>query len=249
MDLEQIVIGNAGFSTWKHADKIRFFAWFIHSQLGRDRFTSADIRECYNELSLERPSDVNSFLTQMLNRRPKEILRDSRGYSLEARVRAPLEARYGQRAATIQVDRLLSDLPNKIPNILERDFLKEALICFRNKALRAAIVMTWNLAYDHVCQYVLTNKLAEFNTQLPKTYPKADISVIATREDFSELKESQVLQVCRSANITSKDIHKVLKEKLDRRNTYAHPSTITLAPQTAEEYIIDLVNNVVLMLK
>jgi hypothetical protein len=96
---------------------------------------------------------------------------------------------------------------------------------------------------------VLTKKLAEFNGQLPKTYPKADISVIATKEDFSELKESQVMQVCRSANITSKDVHKVLKEKLDRRNTYAHPSTITLAPQTAEEYIIDLVNNGVLMLK
>jgi hypothetical protein len=115
--------------------------------------------------------------------------------------------------------------------------------------LRAAIVMTWNLAYDHLCEYALTKKLAEFNAQLPRSFPRADISVITNKEDFSELKESQVMQVCRSANITSKDVHKVLKEKLDRRNTYAHPSTITLAPQTAEEYIIDLVNNVVLLLK
>jgi hypothetical protein len=185
----------------------------------------------------------------MLNRKPKEVLKDGRGYALETRIREPFETRYGQRASTIQVDRLLSELPTKVPNLAERDFLKEALICFRHKALRAAIVMTWNLAYDHLCEYVLTKKLAEFNTQLPKTFPKADISVITNKEDFSELKESQVMQVCRSANITSKDIHKVLKEKLDRRNTYAHPSTITLAPQTAEEYIIDLVNNVVLMLK
>ena len=249
MDLEGVVGQIPGFSKWKHADKIKFFAWFIHSQRGKDRFNPSDIRACYDGLSLERPSDVNPFLTAMLNRKPKEVLKDARGYALEARIREPLEARYGQRAATIQVDRLLSELPSKIPNIAERDFLKEALICFRNKALRAAIVMTWNLAYDHLCEYVRTQKLTEFNTQLPKTYPKADISVIATKEDFSELKESQVLQVCRSSNITSKDVHKVLKEKLDRRNTYAHPSTLTLAPQTAEEYIIDLVNNVVLMLK
>jgi len=249
MELEGIVSQIPGFAGWRHADKIKFFAWFIHSQRGRDRFSPADIRACYDSLSLERPSDVSPFLTSMLKRRPKEVLKDARGYALETRIREPLETRYGQRAATIQVDKLLSDLPTKVPNIAERDFLKETLICFRHKALRAAIVMTWNLAYDHLCEYVLNKKLAEFNTQLPKTYPKADISVIATKEDFSELKESQVLQVCRSANITSKDVHKVLKEKLDRRNTYAHPSTITLAPQTAEEYIIELVNNVVLMVK
>lgn len=249
MLLEDIVKSISGFCTWKHSDKIKFFAWFIHSQVGRDRFTASDIRSCYDGLSLERPSDVNPFLTAMLSRKPKEVLRDTRGYVLETRIREPLEARYGQRAATIQVDQLLAELPTRIPNLVERDFLKEALICFRHKAFRAAIVMTWNLAYDHLCEHVLTKKLAEFNGQLPKTYPRADISVIATKEDFSELKESQVMQVCRSANITSKDVHKVLKEKLDRRNTYAHPSTITLAPQTAEEYIIDLVNNGVLMLK
>jgi hypothetical protein len=249
MKLEEIVKGIAGFSTWKHADKIKFFAWFLHSQRGRDRFSPSDIRACYDGLSLERPSDVNPFLTAMLNRKPKEVLKDMRGYALETRIREPLEARHGQRAATIQVDKLLSELPTKIPNLAERDFLREALICFRHKALRAAIVMTWNLAYDHLCEYVLTKKLAEFNAQLPRSFPRADISVITNKEDFSELKESQVMQVCRSANITSKDVHKVLKEKLDRRNTYAHPSTITLAPQTAEEYIIDLVNNVVLMLK
>jgi hypothetical protein len=249
MELEEIVKSMAGFSAWKHADKIKFFAWFLHSQRGVDRFTPSDIRACYDGLSLERPSDVNPFLTAMLNRKPKEVLKDGRGYALEIRIREPFETRYGQRAATIQVDRLLSELTTKIPNLAERDFLKEALICFRHKAFRAAIVMTWNLAYDHLSEYVLTKKLAEFNTQLPKTFPKADISVITNKEDFSELKESQVMQVCRSANITSKDVHKVLKEKLDRRNSYAHPSTLTLAPQTAEEYILDLVNNVVLMLK
>jgi hypothetical protein len=249
MGLEEVVRSITGFSTWKHADKIKFFAWFLHSQGGRDRFTPSDMRACYDSLSLEQPSDVNPFLIAMLNRKPKEVLKDARGYVLEARIREPFETRYGYRAATIQVDRLLSELPTKIPNLAERDFLKEALICFRYKALRAAIVMTWNLAYDHLCDYVLTKKLAEFNAQLPRSFPRADISVITNKDDFSELKESQVMQVCRSANITSKDMHKVLKEKLDRRNTYAHPSTLTLAPQTAEEYIIDLVNNVVLMLK
>ena len=105
--------------------------------------------------------------------------------------------------------------------------------------------MSWNLAYDHLCGYMLDAKrLTYFNTQLPKSFPKARISVITQKEDFSELKESEVLQTCRSANIISNDLLKVLKEKLDKRNTAAHPSNVVISPHTAEEYIIDLITNV-----
>jgi hypothetical protein len=45
-------------------------------------------------------------------------------------------------------------------------------------------------------------------------------------DDFQELKQSQVLQVCKSANIISGSIHKILKEKLERRNIAAHPSGV-----------------------
>ena len=108
--------------------------------------------------------------------------------------------------------------------------------------------MAWNLAYDHLCEFVLANHLAAFNTQLPRSFPRADISAIAKRDDFSELKESQVLQVCRSANITSGSLQKVLKEKLDRRNVAAHPSGVATSQLTAEEFIKDLIENVVLKL-
>ncbi len=63
-----------------------------------------------------------------------------------------------------------------------------------------------------------------------------------------ELKESEVLQVCRSANIITNDLFKIFKEKLDKRNTAAHPSSVEIAPHTAEEYVIDLVTNAVLKL-
>jgi hypothetical protein len=56
------------------------------------------------------------------------------------------------------------------------------------------------------------------------------------------------LQVCRSANIITNDLLKILREKLDKRNTAAHPSTVEIAPHTAEEYIIDLITNAVLKL-
>jgi len=250
MKLEELVNGIPGFLGWKDADKIRFFAWFFYSKKGRDRFSAADIRACYEELSLQQPSNVNPYLAQMLNRKPQEMLRDNRGYVLEKRLRDQLESKYGQRASTIQADKLLLELPALIPNFAERTFLDEAIRCFRCKAFRAAIVMGWNLAYDHLCRYVLnsSSRLADFNSQLPRSFPKARVSAVSTRDEFGELKESEGLQICRSANIITNDLFRILKEKLDKRNTAAHPSTVDIAPHTAEEYIIDLIPNVVLKL-
>jgi hypothetical protein len=57
-----------------------------------------------------------------------------------------------------------------------------------------------------------------------------------------------VLQVAKSANIISGSVHKILKEKLDRRNIAAHPSNVTVSKLTAEDVILDLVQNVVLKL-
>lgn len=252
MKLEDLVNGIANFSEWKDSDKIRFFAWFIHSKKGRDRFSTADLRACYDELSLQKPSDVNPYLSKMLNRKPREVLRDKRGYALEKRVKDPLETRYGQRTATITVDKLLLDLPNQVPDLAERTFLDETIKCFRATAFRATIVMAWNLTYHHLCDYILRNHLAAFNAQWPLNYPKhhkdARISAVTTHDDFAELKESQVIIICRSANIITNDVKKVLEEKLGKRNSAAHPSSLIISPHTAEECIIDLITNVVLKL-
>ena len=250
MNLEQIVNDIPGFSSWSHADTISFFAWYLHSKNNRERFMPADIKACYAELGMHEPSAIQPFLAAMEKRKPKAVLRDSRGYALEKRVKDSLEAKYGQRDATAKADKLLLELSAKMPNLAERSFLDEAVICFRYKAFRAAIVMTWNLAYDHLCEYVLNDatRLAAFNAQLPRSFRAARISAVNRRDDFAELKESEVLQVCRSSNIITNDVFKILKEKLDKRNSAAHPSTVVIAPHTTEEYIIDLVTNVVLKL-
>jgi hypothetical protein len=252
MKLQELANGISGFSGWSHANKIRFFAWFLHSKRGLSRFSSTNIKDCYVELGMGQPSAVQPFLTAMEKRRPKELLRNADGYALEKNVRDQLEGKYGQRPAAIQVDKLLTELPAKVPNLAERTFLNETLICYRCKAFRAAIVMAWNLAYDHLCHHVLRKHLAAFNAQWPLSYPKkhanARIKAVATRDDFGELQESEMIQISRSANIISNDVYKILNEKLGKRNTYAHPSTVTVVPHSAEEVILDLINNVVLKL-
>lgn len=248
MHLCDLVNSIPNFASSSHAEKIKLFAWYLHHWQKQDRFNQAGIRACYDELHLDKPSDVSPYLAQLQTRKPKEVIRDRRGFYLEKRVRDQLEEKYGKRSTAIQLDKLLLDLPDKVPSLVERVFLEEALICFRYGAFRAAIVMSWNLAFDHLCSYVLASHLVDFNAQLPITFPKSRISSISSKDNFSELKESEVLQVCKSANIISSSLHKILVEKLNRRNIAAHPSSVTITQLQAEDYMTDLVNNVVLKL-
>lgn len=251
-ELQDLVSGISQFDSWNHAEKIKFFAWFLHSNKARARLNAVDIKNCYRELHLEEPSNISPFLGEMTKRKPKIALKDKQGYYLVGSVRTNYDSKFGQRPATIQVDNLLKELPDKISNLTERTFLDETIICYKYKAFRATVVMAWNLAYDHLCGYVLKNHLTSFNTQYPKTYAKkhadAKMKSVKNRDDFGELKESEVIQICRSANIITSDVYRILNEKLGKRNSYAHPSSVVVAPQTAEEVIIDLVNNVVLKL-
>ena len=58
----------------------------------------------------------------------------------------------------------------------------------------------------------------------------------------------QFRQTCRAADITSKNVHAVLDEKLNGRNRIAHAGGQTFLQPQAEGYILDLVNNAVLAL-
>ncbi len=187
----------------------------------------------------------------MTRSKPKQLLKTAKGYALERRLKEAFDTAFGQREATIVVDKMLSELPSKVPGIEERAFLNETLTCFRHQAFRAAIVMAWNLAYDHFLHWVFDDptRLAAFNARLPITFANAEVKVINGIDDFSHLREDQVLTVAKKASLLGTSLHKVMKEKLDRRNAVAHPSGIVVAQVTAEDCIKDLVENVVLKLK
>jgi hypothetical protein len=68
-------------------------------------------------------------------------------------------------------------------------------------------------------------------------------------DDFGDmLKESEVIRIAKSATIISNDVAKILDEKLGRRNSAAHPSGVRIEQLQAEDFIDDLVKNVVLKL-
>jgi hypothetical protein len=110
--------------------------------------------------------------------------------------------------------------------------------------------MAWALAMDHVLEWILSDstRLATFTAQIPVRFPKKPPITIRARMDFQDLKESEIINVLTSADLVSRDVGKILAEKLDRRNIAAHPSTVVMTQPQAEDVITDLVNNVILTL-
>lgn len=231
-----------------HPDRILALGWWFHVHNGNNTFTGAQLSAYYAKLHLDPPSAFGGYLTRLVETKPPKLLKSAGGYRLHVSARQQLDATLGARPATVVVRHLLASLSAQLSIGTERVFLEEAIKCFEVEAYRAAIVMTWNLAYDHLCAWVLAGHVAAFNVQMPKTAPKCRLAAIATRDGFAELKESEVVQICKSAGIVSDNIGKILKERLDRRNIAAHPSTVVFTQVQAEDFILDLVNNVVLKL-
>lgn len=249
MDLKEFaqICGLTGLS---QPDRILHLGWFLHTQKNSETFDQGAIRACYREMPLAEPNFSEQF-TRLIARSPKVVIKVKDGLKLEHSLRVEMDGKYGQQGYAVQITQLLKGLPARIPDLKERTYLDEALSCYKVGAFRAAIVMTWNLAYHHLCQYIIQKKLAEFNARWPISNPghhkKAGINAVSKIEDFGEeFRESQVIKISHDANIITGDVFKVLDQKLGLRNSAAHPSDVIVGQLQADHFIDDLVKNVVL---
>lgn len=107
--------------------------------------------------------------------------------------------------------------------------------------------MTWNLAYDHFTQWIISKHLATFNACVAAMHTRKPRATLRTKEDFgANFKESEVLDISKNAGILHENIKKIMMEKLAKRNIAAHPSLVEITQIQAEDTISDLVNNVIL---
>lgn len=252
MNLREFVGVVPSFSKLNHPDRILHFAWYIHYHEGRDRFSQAAVRACYAALHMDEPNLSEQF-KRLIDKRPKVLLQDAVGYYLEHNQRREFDEKYSQHETTIAISKLLNELPGKISDQAEKLFLSEAISCYRNRAFRATIIMTWNLAYDHLLNWILADakRLSAFQAQIvARIGVKRGASLtVAAREDFEDLKESETIDICGKAQLfASSNTKRILDMQLTRRNLAAHPSLVTIGAPQAEDAISDLVNNVVLVL-
>jgi hypothetical protein len=249
MTLAELLSQVPQFDSLPTNDKICLFGWYLQTFRHAETFGNSAIRDCFRQIDAPDPQ-VSVYLPRMAARKPPLLVRVRGEYKLEGSLKRSLDAKYGIHQHAVIVTKLLSELPTKIPNLAERAFMSEAINCYKVKAYRASIVMTWNLAFDHLLNWVVADstRLTLFNKGIPIKYPKRTGYEVAKTNDFEEFKEAEVIEVCRTANILSKNTIEILREKLKRRNIAAHPSQVAVTQSQADDVITDLVNNVILVL-
>ena len=251
MDLREFVESVPKFGALSHQEKILHLGWYLHVHRQQERFTQADIRSCFDARSMTVPNLSQEF-KRLVERRPRVLLQDSGGFRLENGTRQRLEEKYGTHETTIALGQLLRDLPGKISDEAERHFLSEAITCYHHRAFRAAIIMAWNLSYDHLLRWIIKNpaRVAAFNAQIINRIgqKRGNVLVMTKREDFEDLKEGEVLDIMGLAGLfTSMNTKKMIEIQLTKRNLAAHPSLVTIDGPAADDTISSLVQNVVLL--
>ena len=237
-----------GFDDLVDRDKVRHFAWFLHTYRNMQVFATGDIRKCLEDLHLL-PPNVSLHLRRMAEVKLPSLIKSGGQYKLHRREMSYFSSLYSAHPTTVSASKLLTDLPAMVPNLAERAFLEEAINCYKVKAYRAAIVMTWNLTYDHLTHWILKDsaRLKALNLALSKRFQK-NPPCVNSLQDIEDLREFDLVEACGTATLVSSNIVKVLKEKLTKRNMSAHPSAVIIIESQANDVITDLVNNVILTL-
>lgn len=246
MELEEFIDSFGDFTEIPELEQVKLLCWYLTTYRNLETLTWSDVLACFNDTACPVPKMSYHNLFNLSQLKPPFLLCNGMDrFQMCRPARKDFDEKYGKRESTRAVEKSLLTLRNDLPPGTESVYLDEAITCFRSGAFRATIVMAWNLAFDHLLQLILKSKLVEFNNQLPKTFPKADILEIKCLDDFERLKESQVIQVAKSANIVSLSVHTIMAEKLKRRNAAAHPTDVIISQPSAEEFVQDLITNVV----
>jgi hypothetical protein len=253
MELSEFTSLVPNFSSLSQTDQILHFAWYLHTFRSKETIDQSCIRGCFKERHMDEPN-LSLLFKRIVDRRPKAVLGSSTGFRLEGKLKEKLDKQYGQHETTIAVSQMMKGLIGKVSDQGEKVFLAEAIKCYHTKAFRAAIVMAWNLAYDHLLYWILADpgRLAAFNSNIiAKVGAKKGTGMLmARREDFEELKEYDVIEICATAGLfASANLKRILQIELTKRNMAAHPSLVVIGGPSADEAISSLVENVVLVLK
>jgi hypothetical protein len=232
MELAELKQAVPGLADKSHYDKIKIFGWWLHKYKKQPSFTGAGIAKCYDALHFSKPSSFGGYISHLAEK--KELLKTGSAYKVENKIREKMDAAYGTPEITLKVTSLLTDLAATIPDMAERAYCQEALICYKHGSTRGAVVMTWNIAFSHLCDHVLTKRLPDFNARWQVSFPgmhkgNKGIKTIAVFDDFAEeLKEQQVLEICRDAGIINKNIYNIMHVALGKRNAAAHPNAVVI---------------------
>lgn len=245
MTISNFIDRTDSFDSLSQIEQTKLVSYFYNVVNNKNVFTSTEIKNCFIEENLKVPANVAHYFIKLSEGRNPIFLKKDTSYTFHRTIKKELDNLYLENQHSQNISTALRNLLPKLTSSEQKQFLEEAVICFETKCYRASIVMTWLLTMDAIYEVVLNGKLTMFNSAI-QSHGKYKKIVVAKKEDFSDIKESDFIELLRVGKIISNDIRKILDEKLNFRNTAAHPNTITIKETKAISFIEDLVENVIL---
>lgn len=242
--IEDFVLLIQEFDSLAPKDKIDYFVYFLTEIENEEGVTATRVKQCFDELHMAPYSNISKYITENLK---NKFIRLKDRYYLEANRKKEIKSLLEIDIYKTVAKKSLNNLTDKLTIESEKEFLREAIICFNVGAYRASVIMVWILTIEHMNNYVYNNNLAAFNSALSRA-PEKKLKelIVNSKDDFSDISESKLIELWRSANIITNDIRKILDEKLGIRNSSGHPSSVIILESKAIEFIEDLVTNVIL---
>jgi hypothetical protein len=236
------------FLQWGGRRQSDYFAFFVSNEMDKEIFTVKNVEICFQKLKIKIYPGLADYLSKESRKKNGKYIKEKVGYSLERNTSSYIKKQLGCEPSKITASKKLIEVTNLVTEKNELSFLKEAINCYQISSFRAAIIMVWILTINHLQRYIFNNhnNLADFNLALSKNPLSKKTTQISKYDDFSDIKEERMVELMRSSKIISNDVRKILEEKLGIRNTAAHPSTVTISEHKATEFIIDLVENIIL---
>jgi hypothetical protein len=210
LNLDQLANATPELIEWNHAEKITFFAWFLHSHRSQERFSATDIRSCYQELHLEQPSRIGPFLASMESRKPKAAIRDIRGYYLTAPVRNEYQRKFGSTVV---------DSTPKSERVLPQS------VVTNTRSYIESVVQQANGSYEHhwfdACSVMIRKFVEILIIEVYETHKRtADIK--DKNGDFLMLRDLITITMADSAWNLSRETKRVLPEVKSLGDRSAH---------------------------
>jgi hypothetical protein len=210
---------------------------YLLSHSGATEVTALPIASLREALHLP----VHKRLPQYLSEQTKKhgakngkYVKTKKGYVLERGYSRVLQSNYTGRPSAKNVSASLKGTLSAVGDPAVKLYLEEAIGCFEQDFLRSAVIMTWCVSYGLLRGWLFRNHLATINGAMGAWKTPFHITKL---DDFQELTEATVIDTARKASILSKEQHKTLKQLLDQRNSYAHPTAKAITPSIAEAYI------------
>lgn len=243
-DINSFISHIKGYDLMLTTQKIRVFGYYLTEVKKTEYFNIIDMKRCFNELDETVPKNLYQIVINL--KCQGQLIPTKEGFKLERKVKKEIGKYLEKSPIEKEIDTSLVKLREKLRTEIEKIFYDEILNCLSVDANRSAVVMTWNLCIAHMQEHILSNKLVLFNKQLLKEgWNQKKKLQIHNKDAFLDMREQEFIDCMRNSGIITKDIKKILDQKLGIRNTYAHPNDIKITNSKVSDFLQDLVENVI----